>query len=91
MEVWSWFQGNQTDPLQGRVSARGFGHEKGYIIEAAIPWEFLGMEPKAGDTVRLSAAVNDIDQDRSIAKLQWFFRNEQSFQRFELGKLILKK
>lgn len=91
VEVWSWFQGGQAESMQGSISARAFVHEKGYLIEGAIRWEFLGMEPKPGDTVRLSVAVNDVDKDRSIAKLQWFFRNEKAFQQFELGKLILQK
>jgi hypothetical protein len=90
VEIWSWFQNDDRHLQGGAVTARGYCHEKGYLIEGAVRWDSLGMEAKPGMTLRLSVAVNDVDKDRSVSKLQWFFRNEKDYQRFELGRLVLK-
>jgi hypothetical protein len=91
VEVWSWFQGDTASAFSGPISSKGFVHAKGYLLEGAVRWEFLDVEPQPDRALRVSVAVNDIDRDRSTAKLQWFFRNEKDFQRFELGKVILRK
>ncbi len=49
----------------------------------------MNLEPSAGMAVKLSVAVHDVDMDRSEGKLQWFFRNEEDFERFNLGEVIL--
>ncbi|HLD50659.1 MAG TPA: glucoamylase family protein [bacterium] len=89
VEIWSWFQGGEDVAAPGKVSARSFVDKAGYLIEGAISWRFLGIQPMPGFVLRLSAAIHDIDHDRSNAKSQWFFRNEREFQRYELGKVIL--
>ncbi|MFA6599808.1 MAG: glucoamylase family protein [Candidatus Omnitrophota bacterium] len=91
VEFWSWFQGDESHRRGQAVAARGYVHEKGYSVEASVRWEFLGIEPAPGKEVRLSVGINDIDKDRSIGKIQWFFRSEKEYHRFELGRLILKK
>ncbi len=92
VEIWSWFQGATNQPDLSGLSARGFVYGKGYLIEGSIRWSFLGMEPpEPGKVLRLSVALHDIDKDRSEGKLQWFFRNEEEFGRFELGKIILNR
>ncbi|MBI3316710.1 MAG: hypothetical protein HYZ85_01725 [Candidatus Omnitrophica bacterium] len=88
--AWSWFQGGMDPASKSLVRAHGFTYENGYILEAAIRWKMLGLKPVAGSEFRLSAALHDLDKDRSQAKLQWFFRNEEAWKRFVLGKLRLK-
>ncbi len=88
---WSWFK-DEGDPGERRdVSAKAFVHEKGYLIEGAIRWTFLGIQPEVELTVRVSPSLHDIDRNRSEGKLSWFFRNEDEKDRFMLGKVILEK
>ena len=91
VEAWSWFQGGESPLREQGSRAVSFVYEDGYIIEGAILWSYLGMQPKKGETLRISPAVNDIDRDRSRGKLQWFFRSEYEAQkqRFILGKVKL--
>ena len=89
MVAWSWFQGGE-DPLEGKaVRAKSYSDDKGYIIEGAIRWDYLGVTPQPDKVIRLSPAVHEIDRKGSEGKLVWFFRNEEKFQRFVLGKVIL--
>ena len=91
IKVWSWFQGGEDPSQKAGVKARGFVDKDGYFIEAVLRWNVLGVTPKAGDTVRLSVAVHDIDRDQTEAKVHWFFRNEEEWKRFELGKVLLSR
>ena len=89
LAAWSWFQGGE-DPLEKkRVLAKSYADEKGYIIEGAIGWDYLGVTPGPGKEIRLSPAVHEIDRKGVDGKLVWFFRNEEKYQRFVLGKVIL--
>lgn len=90
VQTWSWFQGGEDPSLKGEVAARGFVDRRGYLIEGAIRWRYLGMRPEAGNVVRISPAIHDQDKDRTSGKLQWFFRNEEEYRRFSLGKVVLK-
>jgi hypothetical protein len=63
----------------------------GYSLEGRIPWDYLGIVPVSDLEIRLSVAAHDIDRDRSEGKLHWFFRNEEEYLRFILGKVVLKK
>jgi len=91
MVAWSWFQGGE-DPLEGeKVRAKSYSDDKGYIIEGAIRWDYFGVTPQPGKVIRLSPAVHEIDRKGSEGKLVWFFRNEEKFQRFVLGKVILSQ
>jgi len=91
LAAWSWFQGGE-DPLEKRkVLAESYTDEKGYIIEGAIPWDFLGVTPEVGKEIRLSPAVHEINRKGKDGKLVWFFRNEGKSQRFALGKVVLEK
>lgn len=90
VETWSWFQGGEDVGASGKVSAGSFVDKTGYLIEGTIPWRFLGVQPAPGFVLRLSVAIHDIDRDRTQAKVQWFFRNEREFQRYELGKVVLE-
>ncbi|MFA5167740.1 MAG: glucoamylase family protein [Candidatus Omnitrophota bacterium] len=89
LTAWSWFQGGE-DPLEkGMVLAKSYTDEKGYIIEGAIRWDFLGVTPEPGKEIRLSPAVHGTDRKGGDEKLVWFFRNEEKYQRFVLGKVVL--
>ena len=89
LAAWSWFQGGE-DPLEGKkVYAKSYTDAKGYIIEGAIRWDFLGVTPEPGKEIRLSPAVHEMDRKGEDGKLVWFFRNEEKYQRFVLGKVIL--
>jgi hypothetical protein len=89
LAVWSWFQGGE-DPLEGKkVHAKSYTDATGYIIEGAIRWDFLGVTPEPGKEIRLSPAVHEIDRKGGDGKLVWFFRDEEKYQRFVLGKIIL--
>ena len=75
--------------MDGRVVAKSYADEKGYIIEGAIRWDFLGISPKEGEAIRLTPAVHEVSKRGGDAKLMWFFRNEEKPQRFVLGKVLL--
>jgi hypothetical protein len=91
LAAWSWFQGGE-DPLEKKNAfAKSYTDDKGYIIEGAIRWDYLGVTPEPGKEIRLSPAVHEIDKKGKEGKLVWFFRNEEKYQRFALGKVILEK
>lgn len=89
LAVWSWFQGGEDPRTSEKVFAKSYADEKGYIVEGAIRWDFLGVVPQPDGVVRLSPAVHEIDRKGADGKLVWFFRSEEKFQRFTLGKVIL--
>ncbi len=87
--VWSWFQGGE-DPVEKRkVLAESYTDEKGYIIEGAIRWDYLGITPRAGEEIRLTPVVHEVNKKGVDGKLAWFFRNEEKLLRFVLGKVVL--
>lgn len=88
--TWSWFQGGEDPGRRAMVVAQGFTDDKGYLVEGAVRWAYLGVRPVAGKVVRVSPAVHDIDRDRQHGKLMWFFRNEDSYRRFVLGRVSLE-
>lgn len=89
VDTWSWFQ-SEDPAAAGKISAKGYVHEGGYLIEGAIRWDYLGIRPEGGLKLNLSPAIHDIDRDRSESKMEWFFRNEEEFQQFRLGTVELK-
>lgn len=89
LAVWSWFQGGEDPRETKKIVAESYTDEKGYILEGAIRWDLLGISPEPDREVRLSPAVHDIDRKGGEGKLVWFFRNEEQYQRFVLGKVIL--
>ena len=71
--MWSWFQRGE-DPLQaGWVRAHGYADHRGYLIEAAIRWDQLGIFPRPGLEIFVGPAFHDVDTDGSHRKMQWFF------------------
>jgi hypothetical protein len=89
--TWSWFQtGGGEDPSErAMLTARSYVDDDGYVLEGKILWRYLNLFPEPGLIIRVSPALHDIDRDRTECKLQWHFRNEEAYQRFTLGKLIL--
>lgn len=88
--VWSWFQKGEDPTQRGWVDSRSFSDARGYMIEGSIEWNELGIFPKAGEDISLTFALHDVDQDKTHRKLQWFFRSEGGYKRFELGRLNLE-
>ena len=39
--------------------------ERGYILEAALPWEVLGVQPQAGDEFGFAVVISDNDSDQA--------------------------
>ena len=74
-KAWAWFQ--NTNPLPSKdVRAASVVKDGGYVIEAAIKWEFIGFKPEAGKVLRISPAMHDADpEDNSELKLNVFFQD----------------
>ena len=87
-KTWSWFRSPGDPAEKGNVRASGIAAKNGYVIEGAIRWSFLGIEPDSKKEIRITPSIHDIDQDRSEGKLTWFFPSEGD-RRFALGRLIL--
>lgn len=54
---------------------------KGYTLEASIPWRTLGVHPQQGSIIGLEVQVNDDDTGSGRdGKLAWFSRNDNAWQ-----------
>ncbi len=91
LAAWSWFQGGENPFTNQKVLATSYVDEKGYLIEGAIRWSAIGVTPEAGKVVRITPAVHEVDSKGDEGKLVWFFRNEEKFRKFMLGKVVLDK
>lgn len=87
--AWSWFQGGEDLLKAGQAQAQGGITEKGYQIEGAIRWSYLGLHPESLKKLKLSVAIHNKSRDGSEAKYNWFFRSEGGLNRFELGNVNL--
>lgn len=45
--------------------------ERGYRVEAAIPWSDLGYTPRAGERVFMSVLVPDVDPNENLNQVGW--------------------
>lgn len=88
---WSWFQGGEDPSESKKVFAESYSDEKGYILEGAIRWDFLGITPGDGTVVRLTPVVHQVSRKGADGKVAWFFRNEEKLLRFVLGKIVLEQ
>jgi hypothetical protein len=64
---------------------------RGYTLEASIPWSTLGVIPQRGSIIGLEVQVNDDDtgSDRD-GKLAWFSRNDNAWQNPQnFGRMLL--
>jgi hypothetical protein len=91
--VWEWFhQDKFQDKVNFSMKHKKIEGKNGYVLEAAIKWEFLGIKPAPGYTFGISPAVHDIDEldNTAQAKLNWFYINQERDPRILLGKIILE-
>lgn len=89
-QSWAWFQGKEPSPQEVLFnSKRGHG---GYTVEAAISWDFLGVQPFDGMNIGASPAIHDTDikRKKTETKLNWrFSQNPVDPGKFNLGTLNL--
>lgn len=90
-KTFAWFQ--KVDPsADGSVVMKQKVTDTGYVIEAAISWKFLGIDPKEGFVFGASPALHDRDDTvKSEGKMMWYFEDISGVEgkvlgRFELGK-----
>ncbi|MBN1269248.1 MAG: DUF3131 domain-containing protein, partial [Kiritimatiellae bacterium] len=88
-QVYAWFQKNPAPGVVVSSFLGGTPEGEDYVIEAAIPWEFLGVSGvRPGMTLPGSIAVHTVNRARtSSAKLNWSFRTES--EQIRLGELKL--
>ncbi len=88
-EAWAWFQKKDPGENIKMVSSK---YKDGYIIEAAIKWEFLNFKPEKGIHLGVSPAFHDKDNDETPdGKLNWHYSQDMLWGGNKLGKLILVK
>ena len=62
----------------------------GYVLEAAIPWSFLGIKPKAGDEILFDIGIDNADMNtQRHTQLMWNGGARNSSDRSGWGRLIL--
>jgi hypothetical protein len=84
--AWAWFQ--NLDPRTRGLKMKSTRHERGYVIEVAIPWSFLKIRPRADVVFGFSPAIHDIDTTGSPeAKMNWFFIDPG----IHIGEAVLKR
>jgi len=90
-QTWAWFQDGPTEDhvkVASKMSDTLVDGKRGYFIEGAIEWKFLGITPGPAVTLGATPAIHFIDQKReNELKLIWSFLSDGK----SLGELILKK
>jgi oligosaccharide reducing-end xylanase len=64
--------------------------QRGYVIEAALPWMALDIVPSNPLELAITPALHDLDTGNE-AKLTWYFKDRGSEKGIALGKVRLKK
>jgi LysM repeat protein len=59
-QAYLWFPDGQTGPLAAAMIA-ATATADGYILEASVPWDVLGIEPASGEEYRFTLSVSDND------------------------------
>ena len=74
-KLWSWLQDvDPSDSIDSAVIVEEKDGTQSYTIEAAIPWEFLGVTPERRMRIGMSVAAHDHDPyDSTEAKLNWCY------------------
>jgi hypothetical protein len=88
--IWAWFQSRAPKSNEVSYFVSRFKEEdrSGYIVEAAISWKFLNLNPKSGLEIGVSPAVHDVDNSKTFdTKLNWCFMPAN----MQLGKLKLEE
>jgi hypothetical protein len=86
-QVWAWFQRQE---IGDNITMAAQKTDDGYIIEAAIKWEFLKVKPKDGMIIGICPAVHDLDDSdgSATAKLTWYYINQPGGSRLGALELI---
>ncbi|MDP8216260.1 MAG: glucoamylase family protein [Candidatus Kaelpia imicola] len=89
---YAWFQNRVFEEIELKSKIT----ESGYILEIAIPFEILGIEPEPGLKIGFSIAVNDFDKNDNTPKCKYnlFFipcYDQGCKDGFELAELKLRK
>ncbi|MCK9583227.1 MAG: hypothetical protein M0Q46_06425 [Endomicrobiales bacterium] len=95
--AWDWIHSKEPnesevkfDSFVGRVNGK-----PGYQIEAAIAWEYIGIDPDKESFISVSPVVNSYDYSNgSYGSIAWSLMKEgniNSGYTVSLGKLVLKK
>jgi hypothetical protein len=86
-QAWAWFQRQE---IQDNIKLAALKSEDGYIIEAAIKWEFLKVKPRDGLVMGICPAVHDLDDidGSATAKLTWYFITQQGGSKLGTLELI---
>ncbi|MCM8763673.1 MAG: hypothetical protein NC927_01125 [Candidatus Omnitrophica bacterium] len=90
---WEWFhQDKFQDKIDFAMKEHKLEGRNGYILEAKILWEYLGIEPEKGVVFGISPAIHDVDElDNSPqAKLNWFYIYQVNDPRIILGQILLE-
>ncbi len=81
-KTWEWFHGDNND--FGVKAVSKLIKKKGYIIEAAIPWETFDVEPEKKKIIGVGFGIHDVDiqvDDSPDTKLIWgYFASESSIR-----------
>ncbi len=86
--IYAWFQKCVPEGAVVRAATTNRNGRAEYTIEAAVPWSFLGVEPREGLVLRGSVAVHTVDaRGGHGAKLNWSYVTRTDH--VELGKLRL--
>ncbi len=75
LRKWSWFQqGDPEENITGAIRQLASA-DSGCVIEAAIRWDYLGIEPETGRQFGLSAAFHDVDEvdEKPGCKISWSY------------------
>ena len=82
----SWFV---NSPEQAAVTAVVLPHPGGYVLEAAVPWQALGIEPRSGLSFRFDLGLDDGDGTRRLRQFLWSGTARNSSERSGWGSAVL--
>ncbi|MBW8000932.1 MAG: cellulase family glycosylhydrolase [Planctomycetes bacterium] len=77
---WNWkkISTRRGKKLEDIIAAQT-DHDKGYVMELAVPWEELGGEAPAGKYIGIDVHVNDNDNKKAReAKIAWKAKSDSS-------------
>jgi len=91
---WAWFQ--KENPLEtGAVNLISTKTERGFNLELAVKWSFMGITPNFNKKIRFTPAFHDADEEgASEAKLNAFFQEatgKDETKKLGFLELIAKK
>lgn len=82
----AWFV---NQPEQAAVTTVVLPNPGGYVLEAAVPWRALGIEPEPGREFRFDLALDDGDGTRRLRQFVWSGTAANSSDRSGWGWAVL--